>query len=293
MLKKIKKWGSIIRPRTLPVSMASVIMAIALSFVKDEKQWLPAALCLLFAVLAQIVSNLANDYADFKTGSDNENSLGPERKLVSGEITAKTMLKAIIIAASVCFLVGLSLLYWGGWILLPFGLLIMAVAFCYSMGPFPLSYHALGDVAVILFFGIVPITFTYYILTKEINWEIIAAGFSMGLVVDELLIVNNVRDEIEDKQFNKVTTVGIFGSKFMKKVFLFNPLIACGLGFYFMRDICNYKTWAIAIIPMLIYSVSVYMKLEKYKGKQLNALLGQASLEALIFALTVVAVTLL
>ena len=176
---------------------------------------------------------------------------------------------------------------------MPFGLLIIAVAFCYSLGPIPLSYNALGDIAVILFFGIVPITFTYYILTKEINWEIIAAGFSMGLVVDELLIVNNVRDEIEDKQFNKVTTVGIFGSRFMKKVFLFNPLIACGLGFYFMRGICDYKTWAIAIIPMLIYSVSVYMKLEKYKGKQLNALLGQASLEALIFALTVVVVTLL
>ena len=293
MLKNIKKWGSIIRPRTLPVSMASVIMAIALSFVKDEKQWLPAALCLLFAVLAQIVSNLANDYADFKTGSDNENSLGPERKLVSGEITAKTMLKAIIIAASVCFLVGLSLLYWGGWILLPFGLLIMAVAFCYSMGPFPLSYHALGDVAVILFFGIVPITFTYYILTKEINWEIITAGIAMGLVVDELLIVNNVRDEEEDKLHNKKTTVGIFGSKFMKTAFLINPFIACGLGFYFMRDICDYKTWAIAIIPMLIYSVIVSIRLNKYKGKQLNALLGQASLEALIFALTVVIVTLI
>ena len=292
MLKNIKKWGSIIRPRTLPVSMASVIMAIALSFVKDEKQWLPAALCLLFAVLAQIVSNLANDYADFKTGSDNKNSLGPERKLVSGEITAKTMLKAIIIAASVCFLVGLSLLYWGGWILLPFGLLIMAVAFCYSMGPFPLSYHALGDVAVILFFGIVPISFTYYILTKEINWEIITAGIAMGLVVDELLIVNNVRDEIEDKLHNKKTTVGIFGSKFMKMVFLLNPFIACGLGFYFMRDICDYKVWAIAIIPMLIYSVIVSIRLNKYKGKQLNALLGQASLEALIFALTVVIVTL-
>ena len=97
MLKNIKKWGSIIRPRTLPVSMASVIMAIALSFVKDEKQWLPAALCLLFAVLAQIVSNLANDYADFKTGCDNENSLGPDRKLVSGEVSIKTIKRAIIL----------------------------------------------------------------------------------------------------------------------------------------------------------------------------------------------------
>ena len=293
MLKNIKKWFEIIRAKTLLVSMASVIMAIALAFENGGNNWLPAILCLLFAMLAQATSNVVNDYADYKTGCDNENSLGPERKLVSGEITAKTMLKAIIIAASVCFLVGLSLLYWGGWILLPFGLLIMAVAFCYSMGPFPLSYHALGDVAVILFFGIVPITFTYYILTKEINWEIITAGIAMGLVVDELLIVNNVRDEEEDKLHNKKTTVGIFGSKFMKEVFFLNPFIACGLGFYFMRDICDYKTWAIAIIPLQIYSVIVSIRLNKYKGKQLNALLGQASLEALIFALTVVVVTLL
>ena len=293
MLKNIKKWFEVIRAKTLLVSMASVIMSIALAFEKSGNNWLPAILCLLFAMLAQATSNVANDYADFKTGCDNENSLGPDRKLVSGEITIKTITKAIIILASVCFLIGCSLIYWGGWILLPFGLLIMAVAFCYSMGPFPLSYHALGDLAVILFFGIVPITFTYYILTKEINWEIIAAGIAMGLVVDELLIVNNVRDENEDKLHNKVTTVGIFGSRFMKEVFFLNPFIACGLGFYFMKDICDYKVWAIAIIPMQIYSVIVSIRLNKYKGKQLNALLGQASLEALIFALTVVVVTLL
>jgi 1,4-dihydroxy-2-naphthoate octaprenyltransferase len=244
-------------------------------------------------MLAQATSNVANDYADYKTGCDNENSLGPDRKLVSGEVSIKTITRAIILLVSICFLVGLSLIYWGGWILLPFGLLIIAVAFCYSLGPVPLSYNALGDVAVVLFFGMIPVTFTYYILTNEISWEVITAGLAMGLVVDELLIVNNVRDEIEDKQFNKVTTVGIFGSSFMKKVFLFNPIIACGLGFYFMKDVCAPTTWALAIIPMLAYSLSVYIKLEKYKGKQLNALLGQASLEAIIFALTVVVVTLL
>ena len=293
MLKNIKKWFEIIRAKTLLVSMASVIMAVALAFENGGNQWLPAVLCLLFAMLAQATSNVANDYADYKTGCDNENSLGPDRKLVSGEVSIKTITRAIILLVSICFLVGLSLIYWGGWVLLPFGLLIIAVAFCYSLGPVPLSYNALGDVAVVLFFGMIPVTFTYYILTNEISWEVITAGLAMGLVVDELLIVNNVRDEIEDKQFNKVTTVGIFGSSFMKKVFLFNPIIACGLGFYFMKDVCALTTWALAIIPMLAYSLSVYIKLEKYKGKQLNALLGLASLEAIIFAITVVVVTLL
>lgn len=293
MLKNIKKWFDIIRARTLPVSMASVIMAVALAFEKGENNWLPAILCLLFAMLAQATSNVANDYADYKTGCDNENSLGPDRKLVSGEVSIKTITKAIIILASVCFIIGFSLIYWGGWILLPFGFLIIAAVFFYSMGPFPLSYKALGDVAVLLFYGIIPVTFTYYILTKEISWEIITAGIAMGLIVDELLIVNNVRDEKEDALHNKITTVGLFGSNFMKKVFLFNPLIACGLGFYFMKNICDYKVWAIAIIPIVIYSINLYIKLEKYEGKQLNQLLGKASFEAIIFALTIVVVTLI
>lgn len=293
MLNNIKKWFDIIRARTLLVSMSSVIMAVALAFENGENQWLPAVLCLIFAALAQATSNVVNDYADFKTGCDNENSSCPDRKLVSGEVSMKTITKAIIILASLCFVTGFSLIYWGGWILLPFGLLIIAAAFCYSMGPFPLSYHALGDVAVILFFGIIPVTFTYFILTKEVNLEIIAAGVAMGLIVDELLIVNNVRDEKEDAQFNKITTVGIFGNKFMKIVFLLNPLIACALGFYFLRNICDYKIWAITIIPLIIYSICLYRKLNEYKGKQLNKLLGKASLEALIFAIMIVIVTLI
>lgn len=293
LLKNIKKWFDAIRPKTLLVSMASVLMATSIAFKNHDNQWLPAILCLLFAILAQITSNLANDYADFKTGSDNKDSLGPDRKLVSGEITPKSMLTAIIISVSICFIVGITLIYWGGWILLPFGLLIIAVAFCYSMGPFPLSYNGLGDVAVILFYGLIPVTFTYFILTKEINWEIIAAGFAMGLVVDELLIVNNIRDEEEDILHNKKTTVGIFGKKFMEMVFLFNPLIACALGFYFLKDICDYKIWSIAIIPLIAYSLNLYRKLVSYKGKQLNKLLIMASLEAIIFAITVVIVTLI
>lgn len=293
MLKSIKKWFFAIRPYSFFVSISTVVMSAAIAFNEGHIKWLPAILCLLFALLAQTTSNLVNDYADFNTGCDNENSLGKDRKLVSGEITPKAMRIAISIAATLCLLVGLPLIYWGGWILLPFGLLIIAAAFCYSMGPIPLSYNALGDIAVVLFFGIIPVTFTYYILTKEINWEIIAAGFAMGLVVDELLIVNNIRDEEEDKLYNKVTTVGIFGSRFMKTVFLFNPLIACLLGYYFMRNICDAHIWTLAVIPLLTYSYSLYRKLGKYQGKQLNSLLGKASLEAIIFALTILIITLI
>ena len=290
MIASIKKWFYAIRPYSFFVSMATVVLSAAIAFNEGYIQWLPAILCLVFAVMAQITSNLVNDYADFKTGSDNENSMGKDRKLVTGEITPKQMLIAITISAILCLLVGLPLIFWGGWILLPFGLLIIAAAFCYSLGPLPLSYKALGDVAVILFFGIIPVTFTYFILTKKITLEIVSAGLAMGLVVDELLIVNNVRDVEEDKLHNKITTAVLFGKEFMMKVFLFNPLIACALGFYFLRDVCDYKVWAIAIIPMIIYSINLYKKLRKFEGKQLNALLGKASFEAILFAVMVVAV---
>ena len=292
MIASIKKWFYAIRPYSFFVSMATVVLSAAIAFNEGYIKWLPAILCLIFAVMAQITSNLVNDYADFKTGSDNENSMGKDRKLVTGEITPKQMLIAITISAILCLLVGLPLIFWGGWILLPFGLLIIAAAFCYSLGPLPLSYKALGDVAVILFFGIIPVTFTYFILTKKITLEIVSAGFAMGLVVDELLIVNNIRDVEEDKLHNKITTAVLFGKEFMMKVFLFNPLIACALGFYFLRDICDYKVWAIAIIPMIIYSINLYIKLRKFEGKQLNALLGKASFEAILFAVMVVAVAL-
>lgn len=291
MFASIKKWFYAIRPYSFFVSMATVVMSAAIAFNEGYIQWLPAILCLVFAVMAQITSNLVNDYADFKTGSDNENSMGKDRKLVTGEITPKQMLIAITISAILCLLVGLPLIFWGGWILLPIGLLIIAAAFCYSLGPLPLSYKALGDVAVILFFGIIPVTFTYFILTKKITLEIVTAGFAMGLVVDELLIVNNVRDVEEDKLHNKITTAVLLGKEFMMKVFLFNPLIACALGFYFLRNVCDYKVWAIAIIPMIIYSINLYRKLRKYEGEQLNALLGKASFEAIIFAAIVVVAT--
>lgn len=292
MIASIKKWFYAIRPYSFFVSMATVVLSAAIAFNEGYIKWLPAILCLVFAVMAQITSNLVNDYADFKTGSDNENSMGKDRKLVTGEITPKQMLIAITISAILCLLVGLPLIFWGGWILLPFGLLIIAAAFCYSLGPLPLSYKALGDVAVILFFGIIPVTFTYFILTKKITLEIVSAGFAMGLVVDELLIVNNVRDVEEDKLHNKITTAVLFGKEFMMKAFILNPLIACALGFYFLKDVCDYRVWAIAIIPMIIYSINLYIKLRKFEGKQLNALLGKASFEAILFAVMVVAVAL-
>lgn len=282
-----KIWIQAIRPKSLLVSMAPVLMAVAMASVYVDINWLPAVICLLFAVMAQIVSNLINDYSDGVRGSDKDR-IGPERMVASGKISAKAMLRAVIIMTCLSFILGCTLLYWGGWILLPFGIVIILGALAYSAGPFPLSRHALGDVAVVLFYGIAPVVLTYFILTGGVNYQLFVAGIAIGIVTDNMLIVNNYRDAEQDKSNGKITTVTIFGRPFMKMMYILNPVIAVCLGFIFLNHIIVPWVWLIAVVPYLAYSVMVSKKFAKYKGSEFNKLIGMSSLGAILFALTVV-----
>ena len=129
----LKYWIQAARPKTLPVSMAPVMMSVALASIFVEISWLPAIICLVFALMAQILSNFVNDYADGLKGADNER-LGPQRVVAAGLIPPQKMLSGIIVWGTMTFILGCTLLYWGGWILLPFGILILLCALAYSAG---------------------------------------------------------------------------------------------------------------------------------------------------------------
>lgn len=288
----IKNWIEAARPKTLFVSIAPVIMSVAFASKYIEIKWLPAIICLVFALMAQITSNFINDYSDGVKGSD-KNRLGPERMVASGKITAKKMLNGTIFMIILSFVFGCTLLYWGGLILLPFGIVILLCALAYSAGPFPLSRHALGDLAVILFYGIAPTVLTFFIQTGFINCKIIAAGIAIGIVADNLLIVNNYRDAENDSENGKKTTVTLLGKKFMKLVYFCNPLIAIMLGYISLNNIVNPIIWSIAVMPFLVYSIILDIKFSKAKGLSFNKLIGLSSFEAVFFALTVVMVLIL
>ena len=278
-----KYWIQAARPKTLLVSMAPVIMSVAIASMCVTINWLPAVICLIFAVMAQILSNFVNDYADGLKGADNER-LGPQRMVASGLISPQKMRRGIIVWGVLTFIVGCTLLYYGGWILLPFGIVILLCALAYSAGPFPLSRHALGDVAVVLFYGIAPVVLTFFIQTRFVNWEIIIAGLAIGIVANNLLIVNNYRDVEQDAANGKKTTVTVFGKQFMKWVYFLNPIIAIILIYLVFK---NYII-LLYLIPFLIYSVLVSRKFSKAKGMEFNKLIGMAPLEAIIFAITIV-----
>ena len=128
-----------------------------------------ALLCVLFAALAQVASNFGNEYYDYRNGIDKKGREGFRRGVTEGEISPRAMKRATYATLSAAAVVGCLMLFYGPWWLVLVGITIMLFALGYSAGPYPLSHHGMGDVAVIIFFGIVPVTFTCYLQTGSFN----------------------------------------------------------------------------------------------------------------------------
>lgn len=283
MKKKIKIWVECARLRTLPVSVAGVIMAVGFAKFHHRFAFVPALLCFLFAVLAQIVSNFANEYYDFKRGSDKKGRVGPRRGVTEGDIKPETLRNVTFATLAIACAIGCCLIPFGGWWLLPVGVLIAIFAFAYSAGPYPLSYHGLGDVAVLIFFGLVPVNLTFYVQAGYFEPLTILASVAIGLMGVNVLLVNNYRDVDDDREANKRTTVVIFGRKAAQIGYLFNGYIGISL----MAPVWLIVPVWVLIIPLiyLIMHTSTWLKLTKADGAALNPLLGKTARNMLIFSL--------
>lgn len=283
MKKMIKIWVECARLRTLPVSVAGVIMAVGFAKFHHRFDLIPAVLCFLFAVLAQIVSNFANEYYDFKRGSDKKGRVGPRRGVTEGDIKPDALRNVTFATLAIACAIGCCLIPYGGWWLLPIGVLIAVFAFAYSAGPYPLSYHGLGDVAVLIFFGIVPVNLTFYVQAGYFDPLTMLASFSIGLMGVNVLLVNNYRDVEDDREANKRTTVVIFGRKAAQVGYLFNGFIAISL----LAPVwVIVPVWVLAIpLLYLVMHTATWIKLSKTEGAALNPLLGKTARNMLIFSL--------
>ena len=282
MSKKIKIWIEAARLRTLPVSVAGVIAALGVAKWEHRFSLVPALICLVFAVLAQVTSNFANEYYDFKRGTDKKGRAGHRRGVTEGDIKPETLKRVTFGTLALACVVGCCLIPFGGWWLVPVGIAIAVFALAYSAGPFPLSYNGLGDVAVLVFFGLVPVNFTYYVQAGGWSPFAMLVSVTIGLMGVNVLLVNNYRDMDDDREANKRTTVVLFGRKFASTFYLISGFFAA----FFLSPIWFLLPGWTVVIPVLYLAMhtATWYKLIHREGSALNPLLGATGRNMLIFA---------
>ncbi len=273
-------WADIGQLTRLVGQQADSDAALAVSF-----KWIPAILCFLFAFIMQIDANFVNDYFDYFRGTDDrETRLGPERACSQGWVSINRMKWAIVLTTVLACLVGLPLVLYGGWKLILVG--VLCVIFCFLYTTY-FSYIGLGDVLVLVFFGLVPVSMTYYVQTLTVTPAVLLASLACGLVIDALLLVNNFRDRDTDKDAGKVTLVVRIGPVATLRTYLGVGIVACLTGIVFTLQ----GHWLAFLLPLLSYlplHLSTYRSMRCiWQGRPLNACLGQTARNIFVYGLAV------
>ena len=289
MKRQLKIWLECFRLRTLPVSMSGVIIAIGIAKWHHQFKWLPALLCLAFALLAQIASNTANEYFDFKKGTDKPGRVGPRRGVTEGDIRPETLRNVTFGLLALASVVGCCLIPYGGWWLLPVGIVIALAALAYSTGPYPLSYHGLGELTVFIFFGLVPVNLTYYVMALRFDPLVLLFSIAIGLLGVNVLLVNNYRDVEDDREAGKKTQTVMRGRPITAFAYLLNGYLGMAIlaVFWFMIGYMHLlPVWTLAIpVLYLVMHTATWYKLSHRDGAALNPLLGATARNMLIFTL--------
>lgn len=293
----VKAWLLATRPKTLSAAAVPVMIGTAFAWRNTSEQfnWIPAILCLLFAWIMQIDSNLVNDYFDFKKGNDDETRLGPKRACSEGWITSDAMVWGILITTLLGCMTGIPLILYGGLEMVMVG--IACVVFCFLYTTL-FSYHGLGDILVLLFFGIIPVCCTYYVcmpLHQQIpTGEVIASSIACGLAIDALLIVNNYRDIDNDRSNGKITLAVRLGKSKTRRLYESIGYTAAGimiiLVFFDLYQTDKFiPTYAIYLIYIILHRQS-YQEMKRInKGAKLNQVLGLTARNILVFGILSVA----
>ena len=286
----LKAWLLAARPKTLTGAAVPVIIGLALAWVDAQEyianvfKWSAALLCLAFALLMQIDANFINDFFDYTRGNDDiDRRLGPLRACTQGWVKIDSMKRAIALTTCVACIVGLPLIGYGGLEMIMIGILCVVFCFLYTTH---LSYIGMGDLLVVVFFGIVPVCITYYIQLHTCTWQVFIASVACGLVIDGLLIINNYRDRDNDREDGKKTLVVEIGAEAAEWLYLSLGVIAvlAGVVFWLNGHILAF------LLPFfyLLLHVLTWQKMRHINhGRELNVCLGETARNMLVYGLCV------
>lgn len=280
-----KAWLLAARPKTLTGASVPVMIALAMAYTDLQGNGfriIPAVLCALFAFVMQIDANFVNDYFDFISGKDDEQRLGPARACAMGWIDVAKMKVGIVITTMIACIIGLPLVVYGGVEMILVGALCVVFCFLYTT---LLASRGLGDLLVLVFFGIVPVCATYYLQTDTCTWVVFLASLACGLVIDTLLVVNNYRDIDNDRRAGKKTLIVMIGADKGRLLYLWLGIIASLMGVVF----AVYGKYWTPLLPTvyLIMHIATYRRMVKIgSGRQLNLVLADTARNMFVYGLT-------
>ncbi|HHF3504290.1 TPA: 1,4-dihydroxy-2-naphthoate octaprenyltransferase [Haemophilus influenzae] len=288
--EKLKMWWETARPKTLPLALASIFTGSALGYWANPQGFngLVMALCLLTTILLQVLSNFANDYGDHQKGSDTEERIGPLRGIQKGAISAKELKWGLILMVMASFLSGsflIGIAYENLSDLFAFaglGILAIVAAITYTVGVKPYGYMGLGDISVLVFFGLLGVGGTYYLQTHSIDNHIILPAIGSGLLASAVLNINNLRDIEQDAKAGKNTLAVRLGA-YKGRVYhciLLSVAALCYLAFAVATAISWTNYLFVLAMPLLAkHAIFVY---RSQQPSELRPMLAQMSMISLL-----------
>lgn len=283
-MARASDWIQAARPKTLGAAVAPVLAGTALGW-RLSGEWHPwLALSALLACMAlQVATNWFNDALDAMKGADTEKRLGPRRITASGVVGAAAVMRAGALMLLVAVLLSLPLWWVRGWPIVAIGIPSLYFCFGYTGGPMPLAYRGLGELFVILFFGLVAVTGSAFIQSGIWHVEAVVAGLQIGCLSTVLIAINNLRDREEDSGTGKRTLAVRWGERFARAEIVSLVLLPHVLGIYWWSIGMNQLLWLpmLALLPGLVVCLRI---LRGERGAGLNRLLAMSGGMLVLFS---------
>lgn len=277
------------RPKTLPAAVVPVWVGSALVSLDQTGQYQFSGrlffYTLLSCVLIQIATNFFNDAIDYQKGADTSRRHGPKRVTASGLVSQKQVMIAGILTGLIAVFASFPLLMARGWPIVLIGVVSLLLAYGYTGGPFPLAYLGLGELFVLIFFGLIAVGGSWFVQTGEAPGpEALLAGLQIGLFSSALIAINNLRDIDEDRMSGKRTLAvrrGIAFAKMEIALFCLGPILA-GAGWLALGYGRLYA------IPLVLTPFSLYIAWKVFRttpSPEYNKFLALAAMQLLVFAI--------
>lgn len=272
------------RPKTLPAAVGPVLVGAALAIADGAFALLPVLAALAGALLLQIGSNFANDYFDFFKGADRADRLGPTRVTASGLLTPGEVRIGMAVIFGLAMLVGIYLIWAGGWPILVLGGAAIVAAITYTGGPLPFGYYGLGDLVCFLFFGLAAVCGTYYVQTHTAPLDAWLCAVPVGALITAILVVNNLRDLESDRRAGKRTLAVILGRRGTQIEYLLLLVLAYALPIllWLVRGRTPFVLFTWLSLPLAYQVVKAVFTAQ---GRALNPVLAATARLSLIYSI--------